>query len=103
MSHIIERFMIHFAASTFLTLAIFFALRFSIKKVSFLGALFSSRKQHLLVVAALIVFAVFPLREAWDVYRGNNTFAKSIFDQLSWFVGPIISVWGLSRFDKLED
>lgn len=100
MAHIIERFFIHFAASTFLCLAFFFALRYWVTHTSKVGNWLSSRKEHLLVVAALCVFALLPVREPWDVYAQNNTVLKSYFDVLSWFLGPAISVWGLYRYDK---
>lgn len=103
MTHIIERFILHFVASTFLTLAFFFALRFWVRRSSWLVEWIAPHKSRLLVVSALCVFAILPLREPWDVFMQNNSVLKSYFDILSWFLGPAVSVWGLSRFDKLEE
>ena len=103
MIHIIERFLLHFVCSTFCTLGFFFGLRCLIKRLSVARVWLSSRKQHLLVTSALIVFALFTLREPFDIYFGGQLWYKAVTDQISWFLGPIVSVWGLSRFDKLED
>lgn len=103
MLHILERFAIHFASSCFLTLAFFFALRYWVRHSMKAWRWVSCKKEHLLVLSALCVFSVLPLREPWDVFAQNNTVLKSYFDILSWFLGPAVSVWGLSRFDRLED
>jgi len=102
MLHIIERFAIHFASSTFLTVCIYYALRYWLNHNSKVSGWLSSRKFHLLVTSALIVFALFTLREPWDVYAANNTIVKSYFDILSWFLGPAVSVWGLHRLEKIQ-
>lgn len=98
MLHIIERFFIHFASSTFLTLAVFFALRHWGRKNAKVGNWISGIHRHLLVISALLVFALMPLREPFDVYFGTQVWYKAIFDQLSWALGAAVSAWGLSRF-----
>lgn len=102
MMHIIERFLLHFVASTFLTLAFFFALRFWVRRSNWLVEWIAPHKSRLLVVSALCVFSVATLREPFDVAAGQ-WWVKAITDQISWFLGPAVSVWGLSRFDKLEE
>lgn len=100
MLHILERFFIHFFVSTFLVGAVFYALRYWGNRNSHVGRWVSGRHGHLLVTSALIVFALATLREPFDVWRGNNTFLKSCFDQLSWFAGAAVSAWGLYRYRK---
>lgn len=98
MMHILERFFIHFAASTFLTLAFFFALRYWLRRNAKVGLWISDRREHLLIISALLVFALLPLREPFDVHFGQVWY-KAITDQISWFLGPAVSVWGLYRYD----
>ena len=100
MIHIIERFFLHFACSTFLVVALFFALQTWILGNSKVAIFISSRRSHILITAALIVAALLPLREPYDIWAGNNSFVKSIFDQISWFLGAAVSAWGLYRFGK---
>jgi len=95
--HMIERALIHFFASCSLTLIVYFALRFwstSNKKVSdWVG----TSNRHLLLLAALLVFALAELREPFDVASGQ-TVAKAVTDFISWFAGCAVSAWGLYRF-----
>ena len=100
MSHILERFFIHFAASTFLTLAFFYALSYWVRKVYKVNIWLSSRKEHILVVSALLVFSLMTLREPFDVYFGTQVWYKAITDQVSWFLGAATSVYGLYRYSK---
>ena len=102
MSHIFERFFIHFAASTFITLAFFFVLRFLSTKYINFGIWVSGHKEHLLVTSALCVFAMMPLREPFDTAFGTQVWYKAIFDQISWFVGPAVAVFGLYRYGKIK-
>jgi putative effector of murein hydrolase len=98
MMHIIERFFIHFGCSTLITMIFYFAITYWIRKNwrlrNWMGL------NYLLVIAALLVAALLPLREPYDIYVGNNSMTKSIFDQLSWFLGAGVSAWGLYRFRK---
>jgi putative effector of murein hydrolase len=100
MTHILERFFIHFAASTFLTLAFYFALWYWAKRNMKVATWLGYYKQHVLLTAALLVCALLPLREPYDIYMGNQVWYKAIFDQASWFLGAGVSAWGLYRFAK---
>lgn len=101
--HIAERFVLHYICSTALTLIFFFLLRFGVRKSNWMVRYVAPDKLRLLTVSALLVAGLFSLREPWDIYAGNNSIIKSYFDILSWYSGPISSVWGLDRFDRSED
>ena len=98
MIHILERFMLHFVAATFLTLGVYFGLRLWLRKTRKVASFLSANYAHLLVTSALIVFAIAPLREPLDIYLGNNSIVKSFFDQASWCLGAAVSAFGLYRF-----
>lgn len=100
MAHIIDRFIIHFAASTFGVLALFFALRFLFRKRP--SRWFSSERLHLLVTSALIVAASASLREPFDVAHGQSL-VKALSDFISWYGGCTAAVWGLYRFTQSVD
>lgn len=97
MGHIAERFLIHFFSATALTLCAFFALRYWVGHNQKVGVWISARRSHLLVLSAVLVFALLPLREPFDVALGQ-TWYKAIADQISWFLGAAVSAWGLHRF-----
>lgn len=102
MWHIIDRFLIHVAASMFLTVTVFFSLKLWIRKNLKVSQYIAPEKKRLLVLSALIVFALAPLREPFDLYYGNQTVVKTIFDIISWCLGPGISTVVLLKFDKGE-
>lgn len=103
MLHIILRFFLHYITSTFITLAFFFGLRFWRRHNAKAALWIAPEKQRLLLLSGLCVFAIFPLREAFDNAFLTQVWYKAITDDLSWLVGPGTSVWGLYRFDYLED
>lgn len=98
-THIFERFIIHFVAATFALLAFFFALRYWTRRNTKSRIFISPDINHLLVTSALLVFALFTLREPFDV-AGGQIWYKAIFDQVSWFAGAAVSAFGLYRFRK---
>ena len=98
MTHIIVRFCAHFAASAFVLLAFFFALRFWIVRNNKVYNWISPEKQRLLLTCALLVASIFPLREPFDLWAGNNSIIKTYFDIASWDLGAAVSAWLLYRF-----
>jgi hypothetical protein len=98
MIHIIERFFIHMVSATFITLAIYYTIRFWVKTNAKVGNFISSRRNHLVVLSAILVFALLPLREPYDIAFGTQVWYKAITDQISWFIGAAIAGWGLIRF-----
>lgn len=101
MTHIIYQFAAHFFSSLAVDLIFFFALRYWAihnSKVKF----WLPDEHVVLMVAGLLTAAILPLREPYDIWRGNNTFIKSCFDQLSWFMGAGCGTWGLYRFRYLK-
>lgn len=102
MMHIMERFVIHFAAGTFLLLAVFFALRYWERHNCKVGNWISGRHSHLLVTSALVVFGLMMAREAFDTALATQIWYKAIFDQISWCLGTAAGAWGLYRFRKTE-
>ena len=100
MAHILERFFIHMISATFVTLGIYFALSYWLRTNAKVSQWISLEHKHLLVVSALIVFALLPLREPYDIWAGNNSIIKSCFDQFSWLLGASLAAWGLYRFKK---
>jgi putative copper export protein len=100
MFYIIERFIFHFAWAIVLVGMVYYGLDYWLGRNVKVGRWLSERTEHLLVVAALIVVAVMPLREAYDVAFGNQPWYKTPFDQLSWFAGSVVGVWGFYRLEK---
>ena len=101
MWHIVDRFVIHFAASLFLLLAFFFAIGYWIRRNAKVALWVSPEENHLLLFCGLLVFALLPLREPFDIYLGQSP-VKAVTDQLSWLLGPAVGVWGLHRFRRLR-
>jgi hypothetical protein len=95
LGHLLERFFIHFASATFLVLAVMFALNFIRRKFDTVWLPRSPLAQ--LLFAAVIVFALAVLREAYDVATGQQ-FAKALTDYMSWALGAAVAVVGLYRF-----
>jgi hypothetical protein len=102
MAHILERFIIHFFSSCAITLMVFFVLRYWGQHNRKVPMFISGRHGHLVVTAALIVFAFATLREPFDIALGGQVWYKAIFDQASWLLGCATAAWGLYRFKKME-
>jgi hypothetical protein len=94
MGHIIDRFIIHFFASTGVVLALTYALGCLARRTRWPWLPRFARSQ--VMVAALVVYAASTLREAYDVSQGQ-TLTKAIFDYVSWAGGCGCSAWGLWR------
>jgi hypothetical protein len=97
MFHIIERFFIHMLASTALTLIFYYLLSFWVKKNRKVRRFLSNDPIHVITSAAILVFALFTLREPYDVFFGTQVWYKAITDQISWLVGSGLSIYGLYR------
>ncbi|MCX8014124.1 MAG: hypothetical protein N3A02_07525 [Rectinema sp.] len=100
MMHIAERFAIHFASATFLTVCVYFLLLFWLRRNRKVRTWISTEVPHMLVTSALIVFSLATLREPFDVWFGNQVWYKAIFDQISWLAGCAVAAWGLYRYRK---
>jgi len=102
--HILERFGLHFVSSAFVMLAFYFVYDWLKRKYDILwlpgGNDNVGLKQELIVIG-LLVACLFPLREPYDLYFGNNGIVKCYTDTLSWWVGAFVSGWGLYRFKKV--
>ena len=98
MLHIIDRFVIHFFSSAGILLCALFALRWAERrwKLSWLPYTFKTQ----LIVAALAVFAISTLREAFDVYNGQ-LLIKAVTDYISWLTGLGCSVYALYRIRSM--
>lgn len=94
MTHIAERFIIHFFASAGVLLCALFALRYAARKIKskFIPKDFPIQ----LLVAGLAVFAVSTMREAYDVSNGQQL-VKAFTDYASWLLGCGLSAYGLYR------
>ena len=95
---ILDRFVIHFFASTSLVALAFFFIRWIVRKLQ------SSHPVDLMrwfpiVLSGLLVFAVSATREAVDVANGQPLI-KAFTDYLSWFLGCAASVYAIHRLTK---
>ncbi len=94
LGHILERFVIHFFASTSLVVGVYFLILFLMRR-------FKDYTQFLpLAMAALVVFAFASLREAVDVSNGQPL-VKAFTDYASWLLGCGASAWGIYRLRRL--
>jgi hypothetical protein len=96
-SHICDRGIIHFFSSAGVVLCVMHAISYLSRRFPsrFLPAEFMPR----LVLAALTVFAVSTMREAYDVHNGQPL-VKAFTDYLSWLSGCAMSVWGIYRLPR---
>lgn len=101
--HILDRFTIHFFASTSLVLLATFALAWLDRRPpsAQLSLFVPSTVPSRLTLAAALVWALSMLREGWDVAHGQ-TLLKAGADHLSWLLGVGVSAWGLYRFWRSE-
>lgn len=97
MAPIVERFIIHFFCSCGIVLCAFFLLRMIRRRTAWIFLPDEAEQQ--LFLAALAVFAVSTLREAYDVYCGQQLL-KAFTDYASWLLGCGFSVFGLYRISK---
>lgn len=97
--HIVERFLVHFFSATGIVLAVSTFLRFARRKKRYSWLPDGTRAT--LVWAALIVFSVAVLREAYDVSAGGWV-VKSYFDYASWALGCGVGAWGLIRYHEWD-
>lgn len=93
--HIIDRFTIHFAASTTLLLALAVGWRYLARKVK--SAWFPKDMIQTLIYAGVSVLFIALTREYIDLARGQSL-VKAISDAISWFTGIGFGIWGLYRW-----
>lgn len=91
----VERAIVHFFSASSLVLLAFFGLRTLQRRAA--GDWLPGNWQPTLALAAVTVFALASLREAYDVSAGQPL-AKAFTDYASWLLGAGFSVWGLYRF-----
>jgi len=97
MLHILERALIHFFSSSGIVLCAYFLLGHIQRRVHF--AFLSTLREQRLFTAALCVFAVSTMREAYDVAH-SQALLKAFTDYASWLLGCGFSVFGLYRISK---
>lgn len=104
--HIIDRWVIHFFASTSLVLMLTMLFlwlqrtkRLPVWTRQFAAVFMVAQVPQMLVLAAVLVFAGSTLREAFDVWMGQSLL-KAFTDYSSWLAGVATSAWGLYRFWK---
>lgn len=95
LTHIIDRAIIHFTAATSLVLSVAVGLRFLAHKTK--SRWFPRSMHQTLVFAALMVFSISTLREAYDVANGQPPF-KAVADYFSWLLGTGFGAFGLYRW-----
>lgn len=93
--HVLDRFIVHFFSASSLVMLTFFALRTLDRRIR--SEWLPDDWKPLLGLAAVTVFAVASLREAWDVAQGQ-ALGKALTDYASWLLGCGVSTWGLARF-----
>ena len=98
MIHATTRFIEHLGECPFLILAVFFTIRYWQRHSSFARRWLPGGKAQLLALCGLLIAAVVPLREIWDLWRGNNGYAKAFSDAISWLCAAGLGVFGLYRF-----
>ena len=92
---ITERFFIHLFGGVGIILAVSFFLRFMKRKKQYSWLPVGTKAT--LIWAAMLVFAVAVLREAYDVSQGGWV-VKSYIDYLSWALGCGLGTYGLMRY-----
>jgi len=100
MWHIIDRYVYHTFEAIVLTAMIAYALNYWARRNSRAALWLSVHERTQLVIASLVVAAVMPLREVYDVLQGNQVWFKAPFDQLSWFTGAAFGAWAIYRLKK---
>ena len=98
MAHILERAMWHWIAAFLLEGIFFVALKVWARKNGkarkWLGG---GEDEPLLLIAALLITSLLPLREPYDNTFGRQVWYKAITDQCSWFLGAACAAWGYYR------
>lgn len=96
--HIIIRFIEHNYVGPYILLILFFLFRFLQRRSKFIARWTPTEKGRLILFCAGLVAITVPLREIWDLWRGNNGYLKSFTDAISWLCAMGIGSFGLIRF-----
>lgn len=100
MTHIIMQFISHYGWAIVLVCIIGYLIDYwSLHNRKAAQWLSTNVEPHLLM-AALIVFAILPIRESYDAWMHNQTPIKTPFDYASWFLGAATGVWLVYRGRK---
>ena len=99
--HVVQRFGLHVLASNALVTWTFFGVRMArLKWPKFARYTPSNMRVQLVMCAILVALGAFS-REAYDVSQGG-LLIKSVFDMISWIVGPAAAVYTSIKKINLE-
>jgi len=105
MAHMLERFALHFVSSAFVLLVFRFVYEWLADRFPAVGRFdvrwVGDTEEQKLFFCAMLVGLLFPLREPYDVWMGNNGILKAYMDTLSWWLGAGVAAWGVYRYNKI--
>ena len=90
MKHMIKQFLTHLAYCFPLQIGLYFLLKFLHNNNPDLKLWIPDDPNQMLTWSGLLVAALLPIRELFDLHYKNNTFKKGLFDIASWWVGVTI-------------
>lgn len=98
MSYILQQFFLHFFSGPFFIGIVFYALRYWMRRNPKVALWVPPDPRHLLVFSAALATLLISQREAYDLFLGRQTLAKTITDQISWFAMSAVGTWLIYRF-----
>ena len=97
MTHILVQFGIHVLTGPALIAMVWLALAYWYERNSRFRWWMEDLDRVLLSFAGLLIAALVTQREAYDLYYGHQTVAKTLIDQVQWFPIAGFGCWGLYR------